>query len=370
MPEVDLALLVLGEGPPGLSPARWAVLPQAVASVPFVAVGFPDHAFRQETPTTRQLTGSILLSSFLGSHEMELSLSSPAPRQAGGSPWQGISGAGVTTTDGVLVGVCTSHHVPSGSASLTATGLARLTRDADFARLLAEHGVEQVAADGLPPSPGTTAGNRRVRTHAEVMRGLLGRRSYLDQEHLPFVHPGMDHPSHPDRLFGRLSTAGSRGVLLIGPAGSGKTRTSFEVARRAHRAGWQVLHVQADTAVTADDVAAAVLSCERRRVLLVLDYLDACPQVDLRALAEVLLPEARNRGIALACLASVRPGSLPAVQLRGSAGLLDEVCLRDDWPHQSAVITQVIQHAAPETVHLWARRRWPGSVAAARSPRS
>jgi hypothetical protein len=351
--EVDLALLVLGESAPPLAPARWAVLPQAVASVPFVAVGFPEHAFRQDAPTTRQLTGLILLGSFLGSDELELSLSSPAPRQASGSPWQGISGAGVTSTDGVLVGVCTSHHVPSGAASLTATGLSRLTHDADFARLLAEHGVEPVALGGLTPSPGTAARHSRVRTHVDVMRGLLGRRSYLDQERLPFVHPGMDHPSHPDRLFGRLGTAGSRGVLLIGPAGSGKTRTSFEVARRAHRAGWQVLHVQPHTAATVDDVAAAVLSCGRRRVLLVLDYLDACPQLDLRALTEVLLPEARRRGVTLTCLAAVRPGSLRAVQLRGSAGVLDEVYLRDDWPHQSAVITQVIHHTAPKTVRMW-----------------
>ncbi|MDN0200119.1 serine protease [Streptomyces sp. S.PNR 29] len=351
--EVDLALLVLGEGAPPLSPARWGVLPQAVGAVPFVAVGFPDHASRQDAPTARQLTGSILLGSFLGGHEMELSLSSPAPRQAQGSPWQGISGAGVTTTDGVLVGVCTSHHVPSGAASLTATGFSRLTHDADFARLLTEHGVEPVSLGGLMPSPWNAARHDRVRTHADVVRGLLGRRSYLDQAHLPFVHPGMDHPSHPDRLFGRLSTAGSRGVLLIGPAGSGKTRTSFEVAGRAHRAGWQALHVQPDSAVTVEDVAASVLSCERRRVLLVLDYLDACPQLDLRALAEVLLPEARRRGITLACLASVRPGSLRAVQLRGSASAFDEVCLRDDWPHQSAVITQVIQYAAPKAVRLW-----------------
>lgn len=351
-PEVDLALLVLGAGAPDVPPARWGVLPQAVATVPFVAVGFPDHASRPQ-PTARQLTGSILLGSFLGSHEMELSLSSPAPRQAGGSPWQGVSGAGVTTPDGVLVGVCTSHHVPSGTASLTATRLSALTDDPALVRLLAEHGVRPVPSDGPPPSPDATGGHGCVRTHAEVMRGLLGRRSYLDQERLPFVHPGTDHPSDPERLFGRLGAGGSRGVLLIGPAGSGKTRTCFEVARRAHRAGWQVLHVQPDSAVTVDDLAAAVLSCERRRVLLVLDYLDACAQLDLRALAEVLLPEARKRGTTLTCLASVRPGSLRSVQHRGSAGVLDEVHLRDDWPHQSAVIARVIRHAAPETVRLW-----------------
>ncbi|MFF7438858.1 trypsin-like peptidase domain-containing protein [Streptomyces sp. NPDC008122] len=352
-PGVDLALLLLGDGGDAIPPARWGVVPPAVGSLPFVAVGFPDFASRGDVPTTRQMTGSILLGSFLGSHEMELSLSSPAPRQAVGSPWQGVSGAGVLTRNDVLVGVCTSHHVPAGAASLTATGFSRLTEDPEFERLLAEHGVEQapLGPSALFPEDGDI--RRRMRTHADVARDLRGRRNYLDQEQLPFVHPGVDHDSHPDKLFGRLSADRPRGVLLIGPAGSGKTRTCFEVAQRADRAGWQVLHVQADSSVDLDDVAASVLTGGRRRVLLVLDYLDACPQLDLQALDEVLLPEARRRGVTVACLASVRPGARHAVHLRGSARVLDEVFVRDDWPHQSAVITQVLKHAAPETVRTW-----------------
>ncbi|MEU6901981.1 MULTISPECIES: trypsin-like peptidase domain-containing protein [Streptomyces] len=351
--DVDLALLVLGEGGPVIPPARWGVLPRTVESVPFIAIGFPDHASRQDVPKTRQLTGAILLGSFLGSHEMELSLSSPAPLESSGSPWRGVSGAGVLTQDGVLVGVCTSHHVPSGAASLTATDLSQVSRDPEFVRLLAEHGVEPVPPGDIVPTPFDPAVRGRVRTHAEVIRRLLGRRSFLDEEHLPFIHPGMDHASHPDHLFAQLSTGRSRGALLVGPAGSGKTRTCFEVAHRADRAGWQVLHVQPDSAVTVDDVAASVVSCGRRRVLLVLDYLDACPQVDLRVLADVLIPEAKRRGVTVACLASVRPGSLSTVQLRGSSRVLDEIYVREDWPHQSAIIDQVVHRAAPETVRRW-----------------
>ncbi|WP_327294136.1 serine protease [Streptomyces sp. NBC_01197] len=351
--EVDLALLVLMEGGPVIPPARWGVLPRSVESVPFIAIGFPDHASRQAVPKTRQLTGSILLGSFLGGHEMELSLSSPAPLESSGSPWQGVSGAGVITQDGVLVGVCTSHHVPSGAASLTATDLSQVSRDPEFVRLLAEHKVEPIRSGDIVPTPFAPALRGRVRTHAEVMRRLLGRRSYLDEEHLPFIHPGRDHTSHPDNLFARLSTGRSRGALLIGPAGSGKTRTCFEVAHRADRAGWQVLHVQPDSAVTVDDVAAFIFSCARRRVLLILDYLDACPQVDLRVLAEVLIPETKRHGVTVACLASVRPGSLHTVKLRGSSRVLDEIYVREDWPHQSAIIDQVVRHAAPETVRRW-----------------
>lgn len=351
--EVDLALLVLREGGPVIPPARWGVLPRTVESVPFIAIGFPDHASRQDVPETRQLTGAILLGSFLGGHEMELSLSSPAPMESSGSPWQGVSGAGIITQDGVLVGVCTSHHVPSGAASLTATDLSQVSRDPEFVRLLAEHGVEPVPPGDIVPTPFDPAVRGRVRTHAEVMRRLLGRRSFLDEEHLPFIHPGMDHASHPDHLFARLSTGRSRGALLVGPAGSGKTRTCFEVAHRADRAGWQVLHVQSDSAVTVEDVAASIFSCARRRVLLILDYLDACSQVDLRVLAEVLIPEAKRRGVTVACLASVRPGSLHTVRLRGSSRVADELYVREDWPHQSAIIDQVVRHAAPETVRRW-----------------
>ncbi|MEV0410618.1 serine protease [Streptomyces sp. NPDC050448] len=351
--EVDLALLVLGEGGPVIPPALWGVLPRTVQAVPFIAIGFPNHAARQDVPKTRQLTGAILLGSFLGSHEMELSLSSPAPLDSSGSPWRGLSGAGVITQDGVLVGVCTSHHVPSGAASLTATDLSQVSRDPEFVRLLAEHGVVPMPPGDVVPTPFDPAVRGRVHTHAEVMRRLLGRRSFLDEEHLPFIHPGMDHASHPDHLFARLSTGRSRGALLVGPAGSGKTRTCFEVAHRADRAGWQVLHVQPDSAVTVDDVAASIFSCARRRVLLILDYLDACSQVDLRVLAEVLIPEAKRRGVTVACLASVRPGSLHHVQLRGSSRVLDEIYVREDWPHQSAIIDQVVRHAAPETVRRW-----------------
>ncbi|MEF9886545.1 trypsin-like peptidase domain-containing protein [Streptomyces sp. P9-A4] len=352
-PGVDLALLLLGEGGDAIPPTRWGVVPPAVGSLPFIAVGFPDFASRGEVPMTRQMTGSILLGSFLGSHEMELSLASPAPRQTGRSPWQGVSGAGVLTQNGVLVGVCTSHHIPAGAASLTATGFSPLTEDPEFERLLGEHGVERVSLGSAVPLPEGSDIRRRIRTHADVVRDLRGRRNYLDQEQLPFVHPGVDHDSHPDKLFGRLSADQPRGVLLIGPAGSGKTRTCFEVAQRANRVGWQVLHVQADSSVDINDVAASVLSGARRRVLLVLDYLDACPQLDLQALDEALLPEAQRRGVTVACLASVRPGSRHAVHLRGSARVLDEVFVRDDWPHQSAVITQVLNHAAPDAVRHW-----------------
>lgn len=352
--KTDLALLVLAEGAVPVPAARWGVLPTSMQPVPFAAVGFPDFAVRQMRPETRQLTGFILPASYLGSPEMELSLSSPPPELRGASPWQGISGAGVVTGDGVVVGVCTSHHRPAGTASLTATGFARMADDPEFERLLADHGVQQQEPGRPRPAPGEgTLQARCMRTHADVVRGLRGRRSYLDEERLPFVDPGLGHASHPDTLFGRLSRDDARGVLLVGPAGSGKTRTCFEVAQRADQAGWLVLHVQADSSVTLEDVAAPVLAAGPRKVLLVLDYLDSCPQLDLPAVDDVLLAEAQRNGVAVVCLASVRPGSLGRVRARGSSRILDEVYVREDWAHQSAVITQVLQQAAPTAVAQW-----------------
>lgn len=351
--EVDLALLVLREGGPVIPPARWGVLPRTVESVPFIAIGFPDHASRQDVPKTRQLTGSILLGSFLGATRWScpsaaLRRWSQADLPGRGCPGQGSSRK--TAFSSACARATTFHPAQRASPRPTSP---RCPEILNSCSRLAEHGVEPVPPGDIVPTPFDPAVRGRVRTHAEVMRRLLGRRSFLNEEHLPFIHPGMDHASHPDHLFAQLSTGRSRGALLVGPAGSGKTRTCFEVAHRADRAGWQVLHVQPDSAVTVDDVAASIFSCARRRVLLILDYLDACSQVDLRVLAEVLIPEAKRRGVTVACLASVRPGSLHTVQLRGSSRVLDEIYVREDWPHQSAIIDQVVRHAAPETVRRW-----------------
>ncbi|MEV7023790.1 ATP-binding protein [Kitasatospora sp. NPDC093558] len=194
---------------------------------------------------------------------------------------------------------------------------------------------------------------RRILPHDEVVRGLLGRRTYLTGGQLPFVSPGPGHEADPGALLRRLSAPEPRGVLLIGPAGAGKTRTCYEVAEAAHRAGWRVLHVQPHNSVTVDDLAHAVLGAGCDRVLLLFDYLDTCSQVDLQVLANSLLPEAKRTGVAVAVIASVRPSGHHDLLRRGSAELFDDVALRQDEDHQSRVVEHILREVAPVSLRRW-----------------
>ncbi|MFE9424772.1 hypothetical protein ACFYNO_17570 [Kitasatospora sp. NPDC006697] len=203
-----------------------------------------------------------------------------------------------------------------------------------------------------------------IRTHADEVARLRGKGSYLAQEKLKFVSPG--DGSDPKRLLrslARLTTSASgqdtkRGILLVGPAGAGKTRTCFEVAKAAlaQNPPWQVLHVARSSEVSTEDVLAAVREqAGRERVLLVFDYLDSYDGVNLQALGEALQaedPEGR-----VACLASVRPGMLGKLRENGVRLLLDEVPLRSDREHTTKVIRQVFADVAPGMVNAWGEDR-------------
>lgn len=197
----------------------------------------------------------------------------------------------------------------------------------------------------------------RVVTHEEMLRGLHGRRTFLLERELRFVGPGPDHNAHPKNLLARLAGPEPRGVLLVGPAGAGKTRTCFEAAAAAHAEGWWVLYVPASSAVTVEDLVKdineALPGAEGRRVLLIFDYLDACPQLDLRALADGFLANAKRSKVEVACLASVRPGSMHALEQRGVSLLFDQVSLRDDQAYRSQVADTIVQAIAPMAVLRW-----------------
>lgn len=193
----------------------------------------------------------------------------------------------------------------------------------------------------------------RVVTHEEMLLGLRGRRTSLLEEELRFVGPGPDHEADPQNLLTRLSGPDPRGVLVVGPAGAGKTRTCFEVAVAAHAEGQRVLHVLASPVVTVEDLDEVLSDSDDRRVLLVFDYLDACPQLDLRALADRFLAHAKRSGIDVACVASARPGSVRALQQRGVSLLFDQVTLRDDQLYRSEVTDHIVHAIAPAAVRHW-----------------
>ncbi|MFD4671357.1 hypothetical protein ACFWNN_16600 [Lentzea sp. NPDC058450] len=151
----------------------------------------------------------------------------------------------------------------------------------------------------------------KIRTHTEEVTSLDGlRRNLLDSE-LPFVPPTDPHAvTAPRKLLDRLEEdAGLPGILLIGAAGVGKTRTCFEVAAQAVRDGWAVMHVSdSNAAVTSADVHNAILAERADRVLVVLDYINYYYEhLGLTALKDEVGEFAR-RNTKVAFIAACRPG--------------------------------------------------------------
>ncbi|WP_308284734.1 trypsin-like peptidase domain-containing protein [Streptomyces longispororuber] len=187
----DLALLTLAEPvADGLAPARLARLPRAWGQIEVHSVGFPDFTEERARPRSHQLDGTIQLASDRVGHQFQIAVhsSDPLPAGAGGSPWQGFSGAGVLTKDeGLLAGVVTSHRPAEGGRALTATDLAAL-EDPRFLAVLADGGVT-VTAHWLPGP----------------VRKVLDRQR-VDLDDLPIR-------SREDRRTRRLSTVYIRQVL-------------------------------------------------------------------------------------------------------------------------------------------------------------
>ncbi|MFJ9683525.1 caspase family protein [Streptomyces sp. NPDC101194] len=214
-----------------------------------------------------------------------------------------------------------------------------------------------VAPKDLPgqPAPDPLA---EVVGQQTFVDGLVGYRKSLTPEHLPFVSPGPSHQSEPHRLFCRLRDIDNRGVLLVGEAGTGKTRTSLEVGWIALREGWRVFHVCPERKSSLTIRMTAAVLAENRPVLIVIHYLneylndeeDNGAQLDLTALHHLLLPEARHRNIKVALLASVRPGWLRKARHIQLHDLFDEVELRQDEDFQRLVADHAVTKMAPTLV--------------------
>jgi hypothetical protein len=172
-----------------------------------------------------------------------------------------------------------------------------------------------------------------VLSHGEYCASLTGFRRYLRPEVLPFIAPEQGANTQPEAILSRLETlAGSGGVLLKGVGGVGKTRTALEVGHRAEAKGWRVLHaLPGEPGVTVEEIAEVLLSGSAP-TLLVFDYLDQMPNLDLGSLHGRLLPEAQRRGLRLALLANMRPAAL-----RQSNGARDTLFKKElDYPARSA----------------------------------
>jgi hypothetical protein len=140
--------------------------------------------------------------------------------------------------------------------------------------------------------------------------GLSGFRRFLRSDELLYSPPAGNSTYHPEVLFDRLADPNvTTGILLVGAGGVGKTRTSYEVALLAEKFLWRVLYVlPADPPVTTEQLSAIVLAQHSAHTLVIFEYLDQMPHLDIGALRRSLIPRARAAGIHLACLANSRPG--------------------------------------------------------------
>lgn len=160
-----------------------------------------------------------------------------------------------------------------------------------------------------------------------------------------FADPGDD--TSPTQLLARISDD-QQGILLIGPAGSGKTRTCLEVAMQA-TSDWRVLFAQENAALTNDDLRHAVLDYQPARALVILDYLESHIGLDFEDLAEVLIPEAAERGTKVAFLATCLPGWL-AHRRSDTRLLFRHLPVRTDEQFGRAVTRNIVRGVANDSL--------------------
>jgi hypothetical protein len=199
-----------------------------------------------------------------------------------------------------------------------------------------------------------------VLSHGEYCASLTGFRRYLRPEVLPFIAPEEGANTQPEAILSRLETlAGSGGVLLKGVGGVGKTRTALEVGHRAEAKGWRVLHaLPGEPGVTVEEIGEVLLSGSAP-TLLVFDYLDQMPNLDLGSLLGRLLPEAKRRGIRLALLANMRPAAL-----RQRNGARETLFEKENWlslepsaQQKLQINDSVLDRLVPQAVRLLGKER-------------
>ncbi|MBS2548146.1 trypsin-like peptidase domain-containing protein [Catenulispora sp. NL8] len=361
--EHDLALLRLDDSATidPVPPVAFGLLPDDVGSILFVAIGFPAYAFQGETADrqglrqrdSRRISGSVQLGSNLKSGLLDLALDPAGPSDRMGEPWQGMSGAAVFTgDDGLLIGVQAARLPRAGTANLQGEPIARVLQDPGFLEALGGDGEsprsEQIALPGAPPANT----QRAVLPQQQLVDGFSTFKKNLTADGLPFVSPGADHPAYPSLLFDRLKDkySGGRGVLLVGAAGTGKTRTGIEVGNVALAAGWRVLHVvPSDDDGTLEEIIGRVFA-ERSSVLVVIDYFNES-RLDPVQLRKQLIAEAnRRKDMQVAILASMRPGGLQRADRALLHQLFDEVELRQDDSFQRLVAENALRQHAPGAI--------------------
>lgn len=194
--------------------------------------------------------------------------------------------------------------------------------------------------------------------HAEHCASLTRFRRYLLGDNLPFVPPEAGAQSAPQAILERLEAlAGGGGVVLSGVGGIGKTRTSLEVGHLADAKGWRVLHaLPGEPGVTIEDLTAVVLDGDTP-TLVIFDYLDQMPGLDLGTLRRRLLPEAEKRSLRLALLANLRPSALRTPNAERDALFTELILLRPSEGQTAAIAERALDRIAPLAVAQLGRER-------------
>ena len=243
-PAADAALVVVEEegwrAPGGESVLRWGELAGS-DPVPCAAVGFPWASARPDRMRdTAHLYGQLAPLGQLKESRLDLDVASASPAaREGGSPWAGMSGAGVIA-DSHLVGVITVDPARYQDR-LVAVPASRLLADPGFRARLDAHGVR---AEAAPVGAGWylwLAWDLTV-SLAPAYRPV-GRRlsaalpTLLRPEH--GLVPFLGRQVLLDQITGWCQGPTGRPLLLVtGGGGSGKTRLGREACVQMLVAGW------------------------------------------------------------------------------------------------------------------------------------
>ena len=194
--------------------------------------------------------------------------------------------------------------------------------------------------------------------HAEHCASLTRFRRYLLSSNLPFVPPEAGAQSAPQAILDRLEAlAGGGGVVLSGVGGIGKTRTALEVGHLAHAKGWRVLHaLPGEPGVTIEDLTEVVLDGDTP-TLVIFDYLDQMPGLDLGTLRRRLLPAAEKRGLRLALLGNLRPSALRTANPERDALFTELILLKPSERQTAEIAERALERIAPLAVEQLGRGR-------------
>ncbi|AWW40333.1 S1 family peptidase [Streptomyces cadmiisoli] len=351
----DLALLRFAAAPTArVDPVRIGGVDRArISTVGAHAAGYPVYAEIGTPDGGRRGRAAVRCSvrtadtGAPGDLRVGIEDAAPASAPPGASPWQGMSGAAVITTDGLLVAVFREHLTPTGVAMHQVTALDRVD-DEEWRALLTAEGVDPRPRPALPDGWDRTGG--RLQRHHLRLDAIRRMRHPLVEEKVHFVDPGDD--SSPGNVLARLTELASgpglpSGVVLTGDAGAGKTRLCLETAARADREGWLVVHLTGKASLT--DVGDSV-GPRAGRVLVVaddIDWINDAGQIHGRVRDAVAA--SGTRAAFLTTARSVRLKDLESEPLRPQDTFV-RIRVRSDPGYHSAICRELVRGLAPNAV--------------------